>query len=651
MTTQHFGGEVLRYDPIAITAHYRQRPLQIWRRWLEIGLPLGSFLLRRWWDSKTGQSQRRQRYHATHLRQILTRLGPAFIKIGQALSTRPDVLPLAYLEEFAKLQDQLPPFSNQLAYQFIQEELGAPPDVVYARLTPDPIAAASLGQVYRGQLKTGEEVAVKVQRPGLAEQITLDVYLLRSLVAWAQRRFRILHRNDLVAILDEFATRLFEEMDYIQEGHNAERFAELYGHLPGVYVPRIYWNYTDHRVLTMEWITGTKLTDTQALQQQGINPRILIETGVQCSLRQLLEYGFFHADPHPGNLLAMPNNKLAYLDFGMMSEVKPYQRYGLLNAVVHILNREFDALVQDYIVLEFLSPDVLRKPIAATLEQIFDYAPGSSVTQLNFQKIITQLSDMMYEFPFRVPAYYALILRSLVTLEGIAMGIAPDYKVLAAATPYVARRLLTDPAPELQTTLAELLLKDGKFRWHRLANLLRDAGGNKLDNDNGNPNANVNANGSGNKNKNSSSFDAIVPYMLDFLLSERGSFILNALVEEITTILDNLGGRILQNPLVVFHLQQEFDAEQMTGIDPQTLHHMKRIWGVLQSSSSFDAARLLDLLVQISTKPEAQRLGQRALVDLVQRAIDRFSRTFLPSYPPRPPETRKALPPANITVG
>lgn len=236
------------------------------------------FIFQRWWDQRTGQVLEHERQRAIQLRETLTRLGPAYIKIGQALSTRPDLVSPIYLEELSKLQDQLPPFSNQVAFQFIQEELGQPPDQIYAELTAEPIAAASLGQVYKGRLKTGEVVAVKVQRPGLAESITLDIYILRGLAGFAQRAFKSI-RSDLVAILDEFAYRLFDEMDYNQEGRNAERFGELYSYLPDIYVPKIYWAYTNRRVLTMEWITGTKLTRPEVIQSQGIDARYLVEVG------------------------------------------------------------------------------------------------------------------------------------------------------------------------------------------------------------------------------------------------------------------------------------------------------------------------------------------------------------------------------------
>jgi predicted unusual protein kinase regulating ubiquinone biosynthesis (AarF/ABC1/UbiB family) len=263
------GVQMLRYDPEVITAYYSRRPLQVGLRLFGILFPFLNLTLKLWWDRRLGQVQRNQRKRAVQLRNILTRLGPAFIKIGQALSTRPDLVPPTYLDELTLLQDQLPPFPNEVAFQFIEEELGDRPEAIYAELTASPIAAASLGQVYRGKLKTGEEVAVKVQRPGLAESIAVDMYILRQVAKWAMRNIKQI-RSDLVGIMDEFASRIFEEMDYTHEGQNAERFARLYGHLKDVYVPRIYWEYTGRRVLTMEWVTGTKLTQPEALRAQGI---------------------------------------------------------------------------------------------------------------------------------------------------------------------------------------------------------------------------------------------------------------------------------------------------------------------------------------------------------------------------------------------
>lgn len=608
----------LRYNPEAINQRYRGRPLPVLNRWFQILWPLTTFMLGRWWERKVGQTENQQRRRAARLREILTRLGPAYIKIGQALSTRPDVVPPAYLEELAKLQDQLPPFPNAIAYQFIEEELGKPPDQIYAELTPAPIAAASLGQVYKGKLPSGETVAVKVQRPGLAERITLDVYILRGLAAWAQKTFKTI-RSDLVAILDEFASRLFEEMDYIHEGQNAERFAKLYGHLTDIYVPQIHWSYTNHRVLTMEWITGTKLTRPEAIQAQGMDARYLIEVGVQCSLRQLLEHGFFHADPHPGNLLAMPSGKLAYLDFGMMSEIQPQQRYGLIKAVVHIVNRDFEGLVQDYVQLGFLAPETDVAPIVPALATVFNNALGASVAELNFQSIVNQLSALMYEYPFRVPAYYALIIRSLVTLEGIAIGIDPNFKVLSSAYPYVAKRLLTDPAPELRTSLQKLLFKEGSFRWNRLENLLRNA-----------------------RDSSDYDFDTALQQALDYLFSQRGALIRDRLADEVVNGIDLLGRNFVSNLTETLRRQVGLNGQPSPATVPpgeqQTLEHLKRIWGLFQDTPGFDPFQMVPVLGQILVRAETQQMGRRIASGLAQKAAARTIRELLaPETPPQAP--------------
>jgi predicted unusual protein kinase regulating ubiquinone biosynthesis (AarF/ABC1/UbiB family) len=597
----------LRYNPNVIAAFYKTRALRVWQRTLQIFLPFLFFVVRLAWDRFTGRSAKNQARQAIHLREMLTNLGPAFIKVGQALSTRPDLVPPAYLEELTKLQDQLPPFPNEVAFQFIEEELGARPEAIYAELSPNPIAAASLGQVYKGRLKTGEQVAVKVQRPGLAQAIALDMYILRRLAGWAMRNISRI-RSDLVAIADELATRIFEEMDYSQEGRNAERFAELYGHLPDIYVPQIYWQYTGRRVLTMEWITGSKLTQLEAIAAQGIDATHLIDVGVQCSLRQLLEHGFFHADPHPGNLLAMPDGRLAYLDFGMMSEVTPDQRYGLIEAIVHLVNRDFEGLAQDYVNLGFLSPDMDLTPIVPAFAEVFNEALGASVAEINIKSITDKLSALMYEYPFRVPAFFALIIRSLVTLEGIAINVDPDFKVLSKAYPYVSKRLLTDSAPQLRDSLRDLLFKDGQFRWNRLENLLRNA--------RSNPDYDL---------------DQAIDQATDFLFSERGEFIRANLVNEIVKSIDALSQAAWKRLNYGFREQFGLAVEQ-TPLPPEnqeTLDRAKRIWNILRETRGFDQSKLLALVPRLLAKSETQRLGQQIVGGLTQRAVARLIREVL----------------------
>ncbi len=600
----------LRYEPIALAAYYKRRPLQVLRRILTVLTPSLSFAFGLWFDSKRGVVVKNDQRRAAQLRELLTRLGPAYIKIGQALSTRPDLVPPVYLEELTRLQDQLPAFPNEIAYQFIQEELGALPEEIYSELSPHPIAAASLGQVYKGKLKsTGEEVAVKVQRPDLREGITIDLYILRRLAGWAQRNFKRV-RSDLVGILDELGDRIFEEMDYIHEGQNAERFFQLYGHMKDVYVPNIYWEYTNRRVLTMEWINGTKLTNTAELNAQGINARYLIEVGVQCSLRQLLEHGFFHADPHPGNLLATTDGKLAYLDFGMMSEIKPLQRYGLIEAIVHVVNRDFEGLAKDYVKLDFLSPETDLTPIIPAFARVFADAEGASVADLNIKSITDELSALMYEYPFRVPPYYALIIRSLVTLEGIAIYIDPNFKVLSEAYPYVSKRLLTDPAPQLRASLQDLLFKEGTFRWNRLENLLKNA-----------------------RNNQDYDLNVVLNQGLEFLSSERGAFIRNRVVDEVVKGVDALGKNALHNFTYLLRERVGLTAINETPSasveQQQTLEHIKRIFNILQETRGFDAKQLVPQLAQLVVNPGVQRLGQQVTSLLVQKAIARLIREFL----------------------
>ena len=315
---------------------------------------------------------------------------------------------------------------------------------------------------------------MKVQRPGLREQITLDLYIVRNIAAWLNSNIGLI-RSDLVALIDELGKRVFEEMDYLNEAGNAEKFRDLHSHNPRIAVPAIYREATSRRVLTMEWINGVKLTNLEAVRALGIDPDDMVEVGVSCSLQQLLEHGFFHADPHPGNLLALEDGRLCYLDFGMMSEVSRESRTGLIQAVVHLVNRNFSKLSKDFVTLGFLAEDVNLEPIVPAFESVFSQALEMGVNRMDFKSVTDDMSGVMYKFPFRVPPYYALIIRSLVTLEGIALSVDPEFKILGAAYPYFAQRLMEDPDPQLRQSLKEMLFDGDAFRWTRLENLVASA--------------------------------------------------------------------------------------------------------------------------------------------------------------------------------
>ncbi|MCP6762329.1 MAG: AarF/ABC1/UbiB kinase family protein [Fischerella sp. CENA71] len=461
-----------RYDPDEIAKFYRYRPWLAWRRALRIIWSFATFILSLKWDEWQNQVEQNKLKRAAQLRELLTRLGPTFIKVGQALSTRPDLIRKDFLEELVKLQDQLPPFDNAIAYRLIETELGRSVEEIYSELSPSPVAAASLGQVYRGRLHSGEEVAVKVQRPNLRPVITLDLYLMRWAAGWLAPWLPLNLGHDLSLIVDEFGTKLFEEIDYLNEGRNAEKFATNFRNDPCVKVPAIYWRYTSTRVLTLEWLNGFKLTDTKKVKEVGLDPEAIIEIGVTSGLQQLLEYGFFHADPHPGNLFAMPDGKMGYIDFGMMDQLNETTKETLVDALVHLVNKDYNDLAADFVKLGFLTPDTDICPIVPALEATLGDAINKNVGDFNFKTITDQFSQLMYDYPFRVPAKFALIIRSLVTQEGIALSLNPNFKIVEVAYPYVARRLLTGESPQLRRRLLEVLFKDGKFQWQRLENLI-----------------------------------------------------------------------------------------------------------------------------------------------------------------------------------
>lgn len=281
----------LEYDPDLIRDYWGRRPVAVFRRVVQLLSIAGGFLGGVGLDLLTGKGKENEVQRAIQLRNIMTSLGPAYIKLGQALSIRPDLLSPAAMNELQQLCDKVPSFDSKIAMKQLQEELGKPWTEIYAELTPEPIAAASLGQVYKGKLKTGEEVAVKVQRPGVLETVTVDLYIIRSLGLILRNFPEITARADIVALLDEWAARFFEELDYVREGNNATRFAELIStDLPQVVVPKTYEEFTSRRVLTTQWLDGEKLS-----QSQADDVGKLVNVGVICYLKQLLDTGLFHA--------------------------------------------------------------------------------------------------------------------------------------------------------------------------------------------------------------------------------------------------------------------------------------------------------------------------------------------------------------------
>ncbi len=419
-----------------------------------------------------------QKRLAQKILATLTGLGPCFIKVGQSLSTRPDLVRRDWLEQLTQLQDNLPPFPHAIALDTIEQELGGPADQLFEHFPGHPVAAASLGQVYKAQLADGHWVAVKVQRPNLPYLLRRDLVIIRLLAVAAAPVLPLNLGFGLGDIIDEFGRSLFAEIDYRQEADNAERFAQLFSHNPEVTVPRVERLLSAERVLTTSWINGTKLQERQVLEARQLDPSALIRTGVIAGLQQLLEFGYFHADPHPGNLFALPGKTgalghVAYVDFGMMDSISDSDRLTLTGAVVHLINRDFRALANDFVSLGFLNPKTDLEPIVPALEEVLGGALGENVGSFNFKAITDRFSELMYAYPFRVPARFALIIRAVVSQEGLALRLDPDFKIVQVAYPYVAKRLLAGDTAEMREKLLEVLFDgDGRLQIDRLENLL-----------------------------------------------------------------------------------------------------------------------------------------------------------------------------------
>ena len=600
------------YDPAAITRIYAGHPLRLLKRLRETLIPIGLLLLGVLFDRLSGRLKDANiaRDRAREAANLLADLGPAFIKAGQALSTRPDIVPPVLLEELARLQDQLPAFPSDQARACITEDLGAPVDELYGELDAEPISAASLGQVYRGTLKDGRSVAVKVQRPGLREQITLDLYIVRNIAGWLKSNIGLI-RSDLVALIDELGRRVFEEMDYFNEASNAERFAELHAHNRRIAVPEIHRELTSRRVLTMEWIEGVKLTRLEAVKAMGIDPDELVEVGVNCSLQQLLEHGFFHADPHPGNLLALADGRLAYLDFGMMSEVTRESRTGLIQAVVHLVNRNFDALSKDFVTLGFLAEEVNLEPIVPAFEKVFGQALQAGVNRMDFKAVTDDLSGVMYRFPFRVPPYYALIIRSLVTLEGIALSVDRDFKILGAAYPYFARRLLEDSDPDLRRSLRDMLFDGEEFRWSRLEDLVMNAARQEqLD------------------------IEGLLDQTLDFLFSPRGGVLRQQLVGAAVDQLDAAGWQLVQTlgkrlPLRLRPPGLKTPPMRRANAALLNLEPIQELMRILQQLPGFEPRLITSRLPRLLAEPDLRGMGLDLARGLAERGVVRLVRDLL----------------------
>ncbi|MDC3147329.1 AarF/ABC1/UbiB kinase family protein [Prochlorococcus sp. AH-716-I09] len=419
-----------------------------------------------------------QKNLSKYLFDVITDLGPCFIKLGQALSTRPDLVRQDWLTELTNLQDNLPAFDHKIALKIIEEELGAPPNELFDEFPESPIASASLGQVYKTKTKNSTYVAVKVQRPNLYFFIRRDVVILRFLATFLSPFLPLNIGVGIGEIIDEFGKALLDEIDYEKEAENTLKFANLFKNNPNVFIPKLEKQFSSKRIITTSWIDGVKLRDRALLEENNLVPSSFIKTCVISGLQQLFEYGYFHADPHPGNMFALKGGNadygnLAYVDFGMMDTITNSDRITLIKAIVHIINDEYYLLAKDFQKLGFLTKEQDLQKLVEPLKEVLGGSFGAEVGNFNLKNVTDKFSKLMYLYPFRVPSRFALIIRAVVSQEGLALRIDPEFKILKIAYPYIAKKLLTDNSEEILEILLEVVFdKKGRIQIKKVESLL-----------------------------------------------------------------------------------------------------------------------------------------------------------------------------------
>ncbi|BFG40965.1 hypothetical protein CerSpe_272390 [Prunus speciosa] len=609
------------YDISKIGAIYRRRPLILLRRLFQTGLTFGKWFAFRYIDNLMERSDQMFEVRAAELRQVLLQLGPAYIKIAQAISSRPDLIPPSYLDELSLLQDRIFPFSTEVAINTIEQELGLPIEELFSEISPEPVAAASLGQVYQARLRrTGQVVAVKVQRPGVQAAISLDILILRFLAGLLRRTRKL--NTDLQAVVDEWASSLFREMDYRTEANNGLKFRQLYGGIPDVLVPEMYLDYTTRRVLVMEWVEGQKLSE--------VNDLYMVEVGTYCSFNQLLEYGFYHADPHPGNLLRTYDGKLAYLDFGMMGEFKQELRNGFIEACLHLVNRDFGALAKDFVTLGLIPPTADKEAVTKALTGVFQNAVAKGVRNISFGDLLGDLGTTMYKFKFRIPSYFSLVIRSLAVLEGVAIGANPDYKVLGSTYPWIARKVLTDSSPELKSSLQALLYEEGIFKIDRLESLLSEA---------------LRARTERALLRKQEDERVVIKQILSFMLAEKGAFVRDILLQEFAKGLDALGLATLDSITAVatasIPFTSTFSFSTMTNEDKINLRTLRRLLLLLSGFQGIENSKAV-IKEDIPYKNQ-QMTSEEASLVFNQLASIQDILPILSVIPELPPESQQQL--------
>ena len=375
------------------------------------------------------------------IRNVLQDLGPTFIKLGQLAGTRPDLFPEEIVSELEQLQDNVPPFSFPEVRQIIEEELGAPLNDIFAEFETVPIAAASIGQVHRAVLRSGQRVAVKVQFPNISKIIETDLEILHDLARMAERRFDWAAKYRIRDVVDELSKSLREELDFTIESRNAEKMRDLLKDDPTVYIPDVFLEYTTRKVLTMEYVDGIKLKDMETLRENGFDTKALAWRLTRAILQQIFNHGFFHGDPHPGNIFVLPDETIAFVDFGMVGRLTPEMKYHVSSFIIALMQQSTDGVIKALSRMELLQDDVDMKQLYDDLEQLREKYYRVPLSRIRLGEAIQDLFRTARNHSIRMPTDLILFGKTLLTLEGIVKQLDPDISLLDIAKPF-GRQLL-----------------------------------------------------------------------------------------------------------------------------------------------------------------------------------------------------------------
>ena len=382
-----------------------------------------------------------------HLRSALEELGTTFIKLGQILSTRADLLPPDYLAELSKLQDSAPAVPFEVIREAIHKELGQPIEQVFRQFDPKPLAAASIGQAHAATLKDGTEVVVKIRRPGVVEQVDEDLKILKELANAVNGRLEFAARHDIPGIVEEFSETLRAELDYVREGHNAERFAENFADERGLHVPRVYWETSTARVLTLERIRGTKISDVGSLDKQGIDRPALARFATDVVMRMVCEHGFFHADPHPGNFFIEPDGTIGLIDFGMVGVLDDQTQDHLADLLIYVNQQDADRLVDALLDLGVTRKRIDRASLRRDVQHLMSTYWGLPLGELRITALLNDVSAAMRKNHLRLPANLSLLLKTVIMIEGLGVKLDPEFRLTTALESYADRLIMRKYSP------------------------------------------------------------------------------------------------------------------------------------------------------------------------------------------------------------